>query len=277
VSKGKTMYQYRRCHAAAALIAILLASPAALATAPVGAAEADPAAELARAHGFDRWDQIQAIRFTFSVRMGDRTTQRAWRWRPAENTVRMVVPPAGEGQAQRVVTYDRDALKGAPARVIKADRKFINDSFWLLLPLHLTWAADAVVRDTGDHALPLGDGRARRIVVQYPEQGGYTPGDRYELYVDEDAWMRQWTFHRGGAAAPTLATRWTRPARVGPLLLHLGRRNEASGFEMAFTDVAVRVEGASGWVEAEPLKAQADPAPDDAGEGEGGGGAGAGG
>lgn len=256
------MFKRTRWRAAVGLTAMILGATGAGATAPVGAVEDDPAARLARAHGFDRWDEIEAIRFTFSVRTGDETTTRSWRWRPEENTVRLTALGAaeadGEGAGRRVIEYDRDALDAAPDRVIEADRKFINDTFWLLLPLHLAWAEDVAVRETGDHALPLGEGRAKRIVVAYPERGGYTPGDRYALYVDDDDRLVQWTYHRGGAEAPTLATTWAAPARVGPLLLHLKRRNAARGFEMTFIDVAVRLAGEPGWVEAEPLKAQAD-------------------
>lgn len=248
--------------AAAVTTVMLLAAAGATATAPAGAAEPDPVGDLVKAHGFDQWDKVEAIRFTFNVEMGDRTTRRAWHWRPKQNLVRMTVAKGGEADGERTVEYDRDELENAEKRVVDADRNFINDSFWLLLPLHLSWAEQAdtqvEVRDTGGHALPLGGGEARRIVVQYPEQGGYTPGDRYELYVNDDGRMMQWTFHRGGAESPTLATRWAGPARLGPLRLHLTRRNGAADFTMTFTNVAVRLEGRDGWIAAEPIKAQRD-------------------
>ena len=220
---------------------------------PAAEVEAAPIHRIAEAHGFDRWDKVEAVRFTFNVRRGRSTRpSRRWQWRPGDNAVRLTVADAGAPGGERVVEYDRDELAGAAKRVIDADRKFINDSFWLLLPLHLSWADDVEVEDKGMHALPIGEGEARRVVVRYPkEEGGYTPGDRYDLYVDKDWRIVQWTFHRGGGDKPNLATTWEGYAKAGPLALSLNRRNPEADLAITFPNTAVKLEGGEGWLEAE--------------------------
>lgn len=254
---------------AAAVMLGALASNRAAAQADDSAAadgKADPVARIVAAHGFDRWDRVEAIRFTFTVIRGESVSKRGWHWRPGENRVRMTVDDPEAPDGKRIVAYDRDELEGAAKRVIDADRKFINDSFWLLMPLHLSWAENVEVKDTGPHALPIGEGEARRIVVQYPRQGGYTPGDRYDLYVDKDWRIVQWTFHRGGGEKPNLATTWEAYAKAGPLVLSLNRRNPGSGFAITFPNTAVKLEGEAGWQPADQV--DVDEAPSNDGDGE---------
>ena len=78
-------------------------------------------------------------------------------------------------------TYVRSQLSSQPA-VVKdeVDPAFVNDQYWLIFPLLVVWDSGgngANVEDTGMHKLPLGKGSARRVVVKYPSEGGYSPGD----------------------------------------------------------------------------------------------------
>jgi hypothetical protein len=85
------------------------------------------------------------------------------------------------------LTYLRSQLS-SQAAVVKdeIDPAFINDQYWLLFPFHLVWDSNAKVEDTGMQKLPLGKGSAKRVVVTYPSEGGYTPGDTWELFVGPD-------------------------------------------------------------------------------------------
>ena len=134
------------------------------------------------------------------------------------------------------------------------DAHFVNDSFWLLLPLHLKWAGrDVTITDHGLKArqrpgtrmndagqtIDAGIDLERHVTVAYASSGGgYTPGDRYELYLDMNDRIVRWDFHRGGATEPTLTTTWTGYQRFGPLLVPPERRG-AGDFRLFFTDVEV--------------------------------------
>ena len=65
--------------------------------------------------------------------------------------------------------------------------------------------------------LPIGTGKARRIVVSYPTNEGYTPGDVYELFVDDSDRIVQWVYRKGGDPKPTRITTWEDYRKVGPL------------------------------------------------------------
>ena len=82
----------------------------------------------------------------------------------------------------------------------------------------LRWDDMATVVQTGTARLPIGDGQGRRIVVTYPAEGGYTPGDVYELFVGSDFRLMQWIYHKGGADTPTRMSTWEDHRRIGPVV-----------------------------------------------------------
>ena len=134
------------------------------------------------------------------------------------------------------------------------DPAFNNDQYWLLFPLHVYWDASADVQDMGVQKLPLGDGSAKRVVVKYPSQGGYTPGDTWELYIGPDNRVEEFAYHRGGTMKPSvvLAT-WTGYQKAGPLLISTEHAGTADGepLRIVFSNVSVKLIGADNWVNAQ--------------------------
>jgi hypothetical protein len=83
------------------------------------------------------------------------------------------------------VTYLRSQLNSQPANVKdEIDPASKNDQSWLIFPFHVIWDTSADVQDKGKQKLPLGKGTADQIVVKYPSDVGYTPGDAWELFLD---------------------------------------------------------------------------------------------
>lgn len=203
------------------------------------------AARIARAYGLPKFDRVAAIRYTFNVKLPDKTVSRNWVWEPGPD--RVTFTPAGADA--EAVTYDR-ANREAAEIDPKIDAWFINDNFWLLFPFQVEWTPHLTVTTARNQPLPLSDGRASRVTVQFPPDEGYTPGDAYDLYYDgSDYRIRQWVYRKAGAATPTRATTWEDHAKAGPILLSLDHRGEG-GFRVWFTNVAVRLKGSNDWLPA---------------------------
>jgi len=202
---------------------------------------------VAKAYGFQSWDQVQQLRFTFNVQRGANHVARSWVWEPKADRVSFT---GTDQQGQPVkLTYLRRELNAQPAPQIKeTDPHFINDQYWLLFPFHLAWDQAAKVEDTGSHKLPIGPGSTRSIAVTYPPNGGYTPGDIYELFVGGDGRIVQWIYRRSGAAKPTLVATWEEHRHLGPLVVSLNHRGAARDFRVWFTDVAVKLVGSDHWI-----------------------------
>jgi hypothetical protein len=209
--------------------------------------------QIAKAYGLDSYGQIEAIRYTFNADFGGGTLSRTWTWEPKADRVSYDGKDK-EGKPVKV-TYVRSQL-GSQAAVVKevVDPGFANDNYWLLLPFHVDWDKAANVEDTGMHKLPVGQGSARRVVVKYPSDGGYTPGDTWELFVGTDNRIRAMIYHRGGSVKPQLVTSsWDGYKKAGPLVVSLNHPGTADGkpFRIWFTNVAVKLAGSDAWLNAQ--------------------------
>lgn len=174
-----------------------------LAFSPLAAAADRPALadKVATAAGIETWSRLATLRFTFRVIPRDMVRTHAWDI--ASGTVEVT----NAGATRSIPTAG--VVDAADAERAGAHQAFVNDSYWLLFCLHVRWD-DATLTDLGRVAVPqLPDlGERPALAVQYPTQGGYTPGDRYVLYLGDDHLPVAWAFHKAAAEAPSLVVRW---------------------------------------------------------------------
>ena len=155
------------------------------------------AEQMAKTYGLDAFGQVEAIRYTFNLQIPGVNISRSWVWQPKTDHVSYGGKDKDGKPVQ--VTYQRSQLSSQSDAVKnEIDPAFINDQYWLLFPLHVSWDGNATVTDEGMHKLPLGEGSAERVVVQYPSEGGYAPGDTWELYVGADHRVEEFIYHGGG-------------------------------------------------------------------------------
>jgi hypothetical protein len=219
------------------------------------AQKAPIAEQIAKTYGLDSWGQIEAIRYTFNLDLPalNLKLSRSWIWEPKADRVTF----EGKDKAGKPVkvTYVRSQLDSQPDNVKKEiDPGFINDQYWLVFPFHALWDTGATVEDKGMQKLPTGKGSARHVVVKYPSNIGYTPGDTWELYVGADNRVQQMVFHHGGSAKPNLVVAtWAGYKKAGPLLISTDHHGTADGKPMTltFSDVAVKLTGSDTWIKAQ--------------------------
>jgi len=209
--------------------------------------------QIAKTYGLDSWGQIDAIRYTFDIDAGPAfKVSRSWVWEPKTDQISY----DGKDKAGNPVkvTYSRSQLASQSAFVKdEVDPGFFNDQYWLLFPFHLVWDTRPTVQDAGKQKLPLGKGSADKVAVKYPSDGGYTPGDTWELYVGKDGRIRELAFRHGGTAKPSVViATWADYKKAGPLLVSLDHRGTIDGkpFRLFFSNVAVKLVGSSTWMDA---------------------------
>lgn len=216
--------------------------------AAAASADDDVRLRIANAYGFPSWNQVEQLRYTFNVDRGKDRIKRSWLWDVKKNSVTFE-GTSKDGKPVKQM-YVRGGANAQPPDIVETDRMFINDQYWLLFPFHLAWDQSAKVEDTGAHALPIGKGSAKRVVVAYPSSGGYTPGDMYELFVSPDNRIVEWAYHRGGPDKPSLAFTWEENRSVGPVTISMNHRAAQPDFHIWFTDVAVKLAGSDQWIPA---------------------------
>jgi hypothetical protein len=211
------------------------------------------AEQLAKTYGLDAFGQIEAVRYTWNAQFPGVNISRSWIWEPKKNQVSF----EGKDKDGKPVkaTYIRSQLSRQPANVKdEIDPGFVNDNYWLLFPLHAYWDKSASVTDQGSKQLPQGSGSAELVSVKYPSDGGYTPGDTWDLYVGKDNRVEQMVYHRGGPKKPSLVTvSWESYKMAGPLLISTDHHGTADGntVRIFISDVAVKLTGSENWISAQ--------------------------
>jgi hypothetical protein len=229
-------------------LSVLLILPA-----TAGAEQRPPIVEkLAKTYGLASLGKVDAIRYTFNAELPGINVSRSWTWEP--KTDRVTFEGKDKSGSAVTATYLRSQLGGQPANVKEeVDPNFLNDQYWLLLPFHVSWDTSATVEDAGMQKLPLGKGSAKKVVVKYPAEGGYSGGDTWDLYVGPDGRIQEMVYHRGGPKKPSLVdATWTGYKKAGPLLFSLDHPGTADDkpLHVSFTNVAVRLTGSTTWTAA---------------------------
>jgi hypothetical protein len=212
------------------------------------------AKQIAQNYGLDSFEQIEAIRYTFHLEAPGHNLTRSWVWEPKTDQVSYESKDKSGKPVK--ITYVRSQLDSQPENVRKEiDPAFVNDQYTLLFPLHVYWDSWADVHEMGMQKLPLGKGSAEKIEVKYPSDGGYTPGDTWDLYIGPDKRVQEFAYHRGGHGQPKLITaKWEDYKKAGPLLISTSRPGKADHIipsRVFYSDVAVKLTGSTTWVNAQ--------------------------
>jgi hypothetical protein len=208
--------------------------------------------KLAKAYGLDSFGQIEQFRYTFNIEFPGFKASRTWTWEPKADRVTYEAKDK-DGKAVKV-TYVRSQLSSQPDNVKnEIDPGFVNDNYWVIYPFHAYWDTSASVKDAGMQKLPIRKGSAEHVLVKYPSEGGYTPGDTWELFVGLDTRVHEFIYRRGGPKKPSVVTAtWAGYKQAGPLLISTEHVGTADGkpLRLVFSDVAVKLTGSNAWVDA---------------------------
>lgn len=194
---------------------------------------ADKLQRVAAQHGFDSWKSVRELHFTFNVDRGDSHYERSWIWKPKTNEVTGI--SAGD-----TTTYLRSAVDST---LMELDAGFINDKYWLLAPYQLVWDRDSFEHSTASGvAAPISGEPSEKLTIVYGTEGGYTPGDAYDFYLDEDMVIREWAFRKGNQDEPNMITTWEGYKDMAGLQIATDHKNEDGGFRLYFSNVQVVAE-----------------------------------
>ncbi|HEY9185917.1 MAG TPA: hypothetical protein VIM94_11380 [Salegentibacter sp.] len=187
------------------------------------------AQKIAWAHGFDNFEDVEEIKFTFNVRVGDSVrTSRSWHWKTNSDEIRLT-----EGDISR--TYIKDSSIADDEKEL--DQKFINDSYWLLFPFQLVWS-DAEISEEKKAEAPISKKEMRNITVSYPSEGGYTPGDSYEIFFEDDLLLKEWIYKSADGTRESPTT-WENYEDFKGLKIAKSHKSPDGSFELFFSGIEV--------------------------------------
>lgn len=185
--------------------------------------------KIAESYGFQQWKNVNEVAFSFVVNPGEKEFERRWIWYPKLDKVSFV-------NASDTLSYQRDSIK---EEMVKTDKAFVNDSFWLTFPFHLVWD-EVSFENLGTQVSPILQKQSTKIKVNYPKDGGYTPGDSYEIYVDDNYKILEWTYHPQGQTDAALGNTFENQQSFKGIKIDMEHANPETGFQLNFRDVVIK-------------------------------------
>jgi hypothetical protein len=185
--------------------------------------------KVAYAHGFEHWNTIQELKFTFNVDRDTMHFERHWVW----NTKTHEVTGISRGDT---ITYNSKEVDSTTSQV---DAAFINDKYWLLAPINILWDEKSITYTYDERSLaPISNDSLPKLTIVYGNKGGYTPGDAYDFYLADDYRIKEWVFRKGNAPEPSSITTWEGYEQFEGLTISTMHKNKEGNFKLYFTGVA---------------------------------------
>jgi hypothetical protein len=180
------------------------------------------AKKIANAHGFENWKNVSQIDFTFNG-------QRNWSWKPKTNNVTLITETD-------TLTYNR---KNVDSLSTKVNGGFVNDKFWLLIPFQLVWDKNATISESTKAEAPISKTELNKITLTYSNEGGYTPGDAYDIYYGDNFLIKEWVFRRGNSDKPSLTNTFESYQDFNGIKIATEHKTSDGGWNLVFTNVKV--------------------------------------
>ncbi len=189
--------------------------------------------KIANAHGFKNWKDVKEIKFTFNVDRDTTHFERTWVWKPKTNDITAIT-------AEKKLDYNWTDMDSTAH---KTNSGFINDKFWLLAPFQLIWDAGNI---NHEHIMtaeaPISKKQMQKLTIVYGNEGGYTPGDAYDFYFEDDYVIKEWVYRKANQKEPSMTNTWEDHLDIYGLKISKMHQNKDGSFKLYFTDIEVNIE-----------------------------------
>ncbi|TRZ41428.1 hypothetical protein [Robertkochia solimangrovi] len=185
--------------------------------------------KIANANGITDWSKVKELHFTFNVERGSTHFERSWIWDPTTDDVTMMM-------GDEKISYNRNEVDST---LVQTDQGFINDSYWLLAPYKLVWDEGMDYEPVVREPAPISNDSLNRLTITYVGDGGYTPGDGYDFYYDDNYIIREWVYRENNTSAVCMMTTWEDYKNYHGLNLATMHQDDTGYFRLFFTDIEV--------------------------------------
>ncbi|SCY25537.1 hypothetical protein SAMN05192588_1902 [Nonlabens sp. Hel1_33_55] len=183
--------------------------------------------QVANTSGLESWNDVNMVEFTFNVeRNGETMASREWDWNPKSDQVTL-------NSNDETITYNRKQVNDSLA--MSADRAFVNDVYWLLPQFKLAW-------DNGKEISYPESSEGKMVKVQYTGNDGYTPGDRYDMVIDENMMIDKWMYYPKGATEPAMTTSFEDYKDYEGIKIATNHRSKDGTLNIYFSDINISKE-----------------------------------
>ena len=186
--------------------------------------------KIAKVHGFDHWKSVNEFQFTFNVDRNENHFERSWTWNPKTDDVKII-------SKTDTIYYNR---KSVDSLSLNIDKAFINDKFWLLIPFQLVWDEGTTISKSSKEVAPISKTELNKITLTYDNEGGYTPGDAYDIYFDNDYMIKEWVFREGNSDEPSMTTTFENYENFNGIKIAKDHKMDEGNFNLFFSNIKIK-------------------------------------
>jgi len=186
---------------------------------------------IAIAHGIEHWNKVEEIHFTFNVNRGESHFERSWIWKPKTKDITRILN-------EDTLRFNQNQMDSI---ALKADANFINDKYWLLAPFNLVWDEGTTFTQKDSVTAPISKKPMQQLTVVYGEEGGYTPGDAYDFFFENDFLIKEWIFRKGNEPTPGITSTWENYEDHHGLKIATMHQTSDGAFKLHFTNIEVKI------------------------------------
>jgi hypothetical protein len=187
------------------------------------------AEKIADANGFSNWKKISKIAFTFNVDRDSSHFERSWIWKPKTDDVILI-------SETDTVAFNRSTLDSISR---KANASFINDKFWLLIPFQLVWDSGTTISEPITTEAPISKTFLSKITLTYSSEGGYTPGDAYDIFYDSNFLIKEWVFRKENQKEPSMITTFENYKIINGIHVALDHKKKEDTWNLNFSNITI--------------------------------------
>lgn len=125
---------------------------------------------------------------------------------------------------------------------LKADRGFINDKFWALIPFQLIWDEGTTISEVEKSQSPIKKEKLNKITILYSNEGGYTPGDAYDIYFDDNYIIKEWSYREGNTTEPSLSNTFENYQEFNGIKIALEHKKAEGDWNLLLRNIKVVLE-----------------------------------
>lgn len=182
-------------------------------------------------NGLKSLEKAQLISFTFNVKRDTAmTSKRRWEWHPKSGEVVFITDSSS-------VRFNRNDTSTVELKKLNA--RFTNDEYWLLFPLHLKWDKGYLLSDSGMKNAPISGKNLHQFTVSYNKLDGFSPGDVYHIFLDNNNHIKEWSYHNAGAKEASLITTWEDYKDFNGVPIAQSHISKDGKFRLWFTDIKI--------------------------------------
>lgn len=189
--------------------------------------------KVANAHGFENWKKVNKIAFTFNVDRNANHFERSWIWKPKTNEVARI-------SGNDTLIYNRKTMDSI---AYKNNAGFINDRYWLLAPFNLIWdSSNFEYTHVKNQTAPIAKKLMNKLTIVYKNEGGYTPGDAYDFYFEDDYLICEWVFRKGNQKEPSMITSWENYVDHNGFKFAMEHKKPNEDFNLFFDNIQTEIQ-----------------------------------